>query len=163
MKSSSVCTVVLSAGLAWASVRSLDAQAATTGSGAAGIGPSQVLCTTLTPEALGRLTSRAYATTNSQIDNATLKHCEYRGGADVVSVTLAIGAGARERFDTSTKFPGTQPVPGVGDLANWEPVRGTLSVLSGARAVEVRISPSHGAGALRQEHARRIAALVLGR
>lgn len=145
--------------------RAPEARAAAAGSvtGTAGIGASQVLCTALSPDALGRTTSRAYTTTNSQFDNATLKHCEYRGGADVVSVTLALGAGARERFDTSTKFPGVQAVPGIGDLANWEPVRGTLSVFAGMRSVEVRVSPSHGTAVLRQEHARRIAALVLGR
>jgi hypothetical protein len=42
-------------------------------------------------------------------------------------------------------------------------VRGTLTVLAGARTVEVRVSPSHGTPALRQQHARAIATLVLSR
>ncbi len=120
------------------------------------------LCTSLTPDALGQITSRTYETTNSQIDNATLKHCEYRGGAHVVSVMLAIGTGARTRFDSAAKMPGIQPVSSVGDLANWEPVRGLLSVLAGERSVEVSVNASHGAPAARQQMASAIARSVLG-
>jgi hypothetical protein len=127
-----------------------------------GSGAPQVLCTTLTPETVGRITSRTYATTSSQIDNATLKHCEYRGGPAVVSVMLAIGAGARTRFDTAAKTPGVQPVPGVGDQASWEPVRGTLSVLAGEQSAEISVNASHGAPAARQQMATAIARAVLG-
>lgn len=123
--------------------------------------PVQTLCTQITPAALSAITSASYAETSSQIDTATMKHCEYRGGQDTVSIMLVTGSGAQERFDLSTRFPGIEPVSGIGDHANWEPVRGTLSLIAGDRAVEVRISKSHGADAARQQFARAIAQLLL--
>ncbi len=123
---------------------------------------SRALCVALTPQALGQITSASYASTNSQIDNATLKHCEYRGGANVVSVMLATGPDARTRFDTAAKFPGLQAVSGVGDQANWLPVRGMLSVRAGQRSVEVSVSAGHGTAAVRQQMAVTIAQLALG-
>ena len=83
-------------------------------------------------------------------------------GLLLMSATLALGSGARERYEASSKFPGVKAVSGIGDLASWEPARGTLSVLAGARAVDVRISPSHGSAAERRELSRQIAALALG-
>lgn len=128
----------------------------------AGTTTSQTLCTTLPPDALGTIASRSYTETTSQIDSATLKHCEYRGGAHVVSVMLAIGPEARTRFETAAKFPGVQPTPGVGDRANWEPVRGRLSVLARDRSVEVSVNGPHGTAAVRQQLAVAIARRALG-
>lgn len=121
----------------------------------------QTLCEQITPAALAAITSTSYSTTTSRIDTATMKHCEYRGGLNTVSLMLVLGPGSRERFDVSTRFPGIQPVSGVGDRANWEPVRGTLSILAGDRAVEGAVSSSHGAGPERQQLARQIAQLLV--
>ena len=122
----------------------------------------QALCTSLTLEALGQITSRSYTETNSQVDTAALKHCEYRGGANVVSIMLAVGPDARSRFDTAAKMPGVQPVAGIGDQANWEPVRGKLAVLRSGQSVEVTVNAPHGAAAARQKMAVEVARRVLG-
>ena len=121
----------------------------------------ETLCAQVTPAAVGAITSASYSTTTSQVETAAMKHCEYRGGLNTVSLMLVLGPGARERFDMSTRFPGIQPVSGVGDRANWEPVRGTLSILAGDRAVEVTVSSSHGAGPARQQLAQQIAQLLV--
>lgn len=110
---------------------------------------------------MGAITSASYTATTSQIDTTTVKHCEYRGGLHHVSVMFVRGSNAAERFETSARFPGIQTVPGLGDRANWERVRGTLSAIAGDRAVDISVSAAHGTDQVRQQFARQIAELVL--
>ena len=53
-----------------------------------------------------------------------------------------------------------RPVEGFLDKAVWEPVRGTLSAMSGDRFAEIRVSKSHGEEEARIELAKKLADLL---
>lgn len=125
--------------------------------------PSGTLCARVAPAAIGQITGATYADTSSQADLPAMKHCEYRGGQNVVSITVIVGANAASRFQTSKQFPGIESVSNLGDAAVWEPVRGALSVLAGDRAVDVTVNRPHGSASVRQQFARQIVQLVLAR
>lgn len=126
---------------------------------------SKSMCETVTADDLKGITGTDYPQTTATADFTKIKHCEYRSEdlKSEISALIAFDAAASQRMEQNKQFPGAKDVADFEDEANWEPVRGTLTALSGNKCVEIRVSPDHGDEAARLKFAQAIATLVLER
>jgi hypothetical protein len=118
------------------------------------------MCALVTADQVQQITGMTYDTMTTQGNFPNIKHCEYRGREHVVSLVLASATTAAERMTRNQALPHSA-IAGFQDMAIWEPVQNMLSVMSGGRLVEVRISKSHGDEANRIAKAKALALLVL--
>lgn len=124
--------------------------------------PVTELCSLVTAADVQNITGVAYDSTNTNGNFPNIKHCEYRGQANVVSLVLVTDSTATERMNRNKQLAHTS-IAAFQDEAIWEPVQNLLSVMSGERLVEVRISKTHGDEPSRIEKAKALALLLLSR
>lgn len=117
------------------------------------------LCSLVSAADVQNITGVSYDSVTTQGNFPNIKHCEYRGQANVVSLVIVSDATATERLNRNKQLAHTA-IANFHDEAIWEPVQNLLSVMSGRRLVEVRISKSHGDEPSRIEKAKTLALLA---
>ena len=119
------------------------------------------LCELIPVDAVSAITGGTYEGTEQQADYANIAQCGYLGGTspDSVSILWASGDTANQRWEQAQMMK-PRAVDDFMDKAVWEPVRGTLSAVSGEKFAEILVSKSHGEEDARIEMAQKLAELL---
>jgi hypothetical protein len=92
----------------------------------------------LTVQDLQDITGEAFAPLEIGADLDFMKQLTFQGPEELtLSLSVVLGSGAQERYDTILQFPDCEEVPQLGAEAVWAPSVHTLAVHTPDAAVEI--------------------------